>query len=121
VITARRFSYFARLGEFKVTVCLRCHRTIWPSSSFCYNCYSRTSFKKLDAYGVIEEVSVSLIGGSREAYGLVKIGDIRVIGSLPANATSGEVVKMVECGINEEGCFFCRFESIHNTLKCKKA
>jgi hypothetical protein len=74
----------------------------------------------MEAYGVIEEVSASLVGGSREVYGIVKIGDIRVIGCLSAAATPGDIVEMVKCGINEEGCFFCCFETVPTSHENQK-
>ena len=100
-----------------VTACVRCYKVIWPNSSFCSSCFSKTTFKKLDACGTIREVSVSLVGGRKEVYGVVEIRSIRVIGSLFADATPGGKVRMVECGINNEGCFFCRFESIISNNK----
>ena len=107
----KEFFEFAKAGEFRVSTCVQCYKVIWPNSSFCPACFSKTTFDKVDVYGTIEQVSVSLLGGRKEAYGVVDVGGIRVIGSLFANATPGGKVRMVECGINDEGCFFCRFES----------
>ncbi len=107
---ARGFHEFAKSGEFRVTVCVQCHKTIWPNSSFCSDCFSKTTFKKLDLPGTIKEVSLSFVGGRKEVYGLVQIGGISVIGSLFANAIPGGKVRMVDCGTREDGCFYCRFE-----------
>lgn len=98
-------------------MCVRCHKTIWPNSSFCCDCFSRTAFKKIDSDGIIEEVSVHLVGSRNEVYGVVEIGGIRVIGTLFANASPGGKVRIGECGITTDGCFFCRFESIDSNDK----
>ena len=98
-------------------MCVRCHKTKWPNASFCCDCFSRTTFKKIESYGIIEEVSVHLIGTRNEVYGVVEIRGIRVIGTLFANASPGDKVRIGECGITTDGCFFCRFESIDSNDK----
>lgn len=45
-------------------------------------------------------------------YGVVEIEGIRIIGTLFANASPGRKVRIVECGTRDDGCFFCRFQSI---------
>ena len=85
---------------------------MWPSASFCCECFSKTTFEKMDCCGTIKEMSLSFIGGRKEVYGIIEMGGIRVIGSLSQDAAPGGKVHMVECGIRDDGCFFCRFESI---------
>jgi hypothetical protein len=46
-------------------------------------------------------------------YGVVDIQGIKLIGSLSANTantTPGTKVRMVECGIRENGCLFYHFD-----------
>lgn len=98
-------------------MCVRCHKTIWPNSSFCCYCFSRTAFKKIDSHGIIKEVATRLVGTRKEVYGVVEISGIRVIGTLFANASPGGKVRIGKCGITTEGCFFCCFESLDSSDK----
>jgi hypothetical protein len=65
-------------------------------------------------------VSTRLLGETTEVYGVVEIEGIRVIGSLFANALPGGKVRIIECGIRDDGCFFCRFESVDSNDRVKK-
>lgn len=62
-------------------------------------------------------MSIRPVGSRNEVYGVVELGGIRVIGTLFVNASPGGKVRIEECGITTDGCFFCRFESIDSNDK----
>jgi uncharacterized OB-fold protein len=106
----KRFYDFIRKGEFRVAVCKQCRRKIWPPSEFCYYCFSATRLTKIKTTGRLIESTASHIYGKEDLYGLVDMKGIKLIGSLSTNVTNGMKVRMVECGIRENGCLFYRFD-----------
>ena len=108
----KKFHDFLRKGEFKVAVCTRCSKKVWPPTEFCCYCFSKTSFKKIEAIGTLIELSTSHIHGKDELFGVVDIEGIKLIGSLSSNLSSGMKVRMVRCGIRENGFAFYHFERL---------
>lgn len=107
----RNFYKYIRRGDFRVAVCKHCHKKMWPPSEFCCFCYYKTSLKKIETTGTIVEFTTSQIHGNENLYGIVDMQGIKLIGSLPVNVTLGMKVKMVECGIRENGCLFYHFDA----------
>jgi uncharacterized OB-fold protein len=107
----RRFYDFIRRGEFRVAVCKGCRRKIWPPSDFCCYCFSATRLTKIRTTGRLIEFTTSHIYGKEDLYGVVDMKGIKLIGSLSTKVTTGMKVRMVECGIRENGCLFYRFDA----------
>jgi uncharacterized protein len=105
------FHDFLRKGEFRVAICTRCSKKIWPPTKFCCYCFSKTRFKKMKAIGTVIEYTTSHVDGKEERFGVVDIEGIKLIGSLSSSLTTGMKVRMVECGIRENGFAFYHFES----------
>jgi uncharacterized OB-fold protein len=108
----KKFHDFLRKGEFRVAVCTRCSKKIWPPAEFCCFCFSKTSFKKIEGIGTLIEFTTSHIHGKEELFGIVDIEGIKLIGSLSSNLSIGMKVRMVECGIRENGSPFYHFERL---------
>jgi len=107
----KKFHDFLRKGEFRVAICTRCSRKIWPPTEFCCYCLSKARFKKIKGIGTLIECTTSHLHGNEELFGVIDIGGIRLIGSLSCNLSTGTKVRMVECGIRENGFAFYHFES----------
>jgi uncharacterized OB-fold protein len=107
----KKFHDFLRKGEFRVAICTRCSKKVWPPAEFCCYCFSKTHFKKIKGIGTLIEFTTSHLHGNEELFGVVDIEGIKLIGSLSSNLSTGMKVRMVECGIRENGFAFYRFES----------
>ncbi len=107
----RKFHDFIRRGEFRVAVCKRCRKKMWPPTEFCCYCFCTTSLKKIETTGTLIEFTTSHIYGKEDLYGVVDMEGIKLIGSLSANVTTGMKVRMVKCGIRENGCLFYHFDA----------
>jgi uncharacterized OB-fold protein len=66
----------------------------------------------MKAIGTVIELSTSHIHGKEELFGVVDIEGIKLIGSLSSNLSSGMKVRMVRCGIRENGFAFYHFERL---------
>jgi hypothetical protein len=51
-------------------------------------------------------------------YGVVDIQGIKLVGSLSANINPGTKVRMVECGIRENGSLFYHFDPCIRQSSC---
>ncbi len=108
----KKFHDFLRKGEFRLAICIGCNKKIWPPTEFCCDCFSKTSFKKIKPVGTLIESSTSHIRGKEELFGIVDMEGIKLIGSLSSDLTIGMRVRMVECGIRENGIAFYHFEPL---------
>jgi uncharacterized OB-fold protein len=107
----REFYDFIRRGEFRVPVCKHCRKKMWPPSGFCCDCFVTTSLEKIETTGTLMEVTTSHICGREDPYGVVDMRGIKLIGSLSGNVTPGMKVRMVKCGIRENGCPYYHFDT----------
>ena len=57
------------------------------------------------------EVTTSHICGREDLYGVVDMRGIKLLGSLSGDVTPGMKVRMVKCGIRENGCLYYHFNS----------
>ena len=99
-----------RKGEFRVPTCVSCGTVAWPASANCPQCLSPTQLKKSASTGTLLEFTRSHLAGKEGVFGLVEIGNIRLIGSfddLPL--AEGMKVKMTECGLLDDGRAYYRF------------
>jgi uncharacterized OB-fold protein len=98
-------------GEFRIPTCVSCHAIAWPPSANCPRCLSRTQLRKSASTGTLLEFSRSHVAGKEGVFGLVRMGDIRVIGSFDNRPlVEGMKVKMTECGLHDDGRAYYRFE-----------
>jgi len=106
----RRFYYFLRRHEFRVTVCKKCRQKIWPPSQNCFVCFSPTKLEKVVTTGFIKEITTSYTKGTAKLYGIVDMQGIKLVGSLAPDAYVGLKVQMTDCGIRENGSLFFNFD-----------
>ncbi|HET7149327.1 MAG TPA: hypothetical protein VFI73_12605 [Candidatus Nitrosopolaris sp.] len=106
----KKFYDFIKKGEFRVAVCENCSKKIWPPSEYCCDCFFATSLEKIETAGTLIECTSYNIDDSEELYGVVDIQGIKLIGSFSTNITPGTPVRMVDCGIRENGSPFYHFE-----------
>lgn len=106
----RKFYDFIRRGEFRVAVCKNCSKKIWPPSDFCCDCLFATRLEKIETTGTLIECTTSHIYDNEDLYGVVDMQGIKLIGTLSANISPGMKVRMVGCGILENGSPFYHFD-----------
>jgi len=106
----RKFYYFLRRHEFRVTVCKKCRQKIWPPSQHCFVCFSPTNLEKVVTTGFIKEITTSYTKGTAKLYGIVDMQGIKLVGSLSPDAYVGLKVQMTDCGIRENGSLFFNFD-----------
>jgi uncharacterized OB-fold protein len=93
-----------RNGEFKISVCTRCQKKIWPVSYFCSYCLSTTILTGTDTSGILMEYSRSFVKGKEGIFGIVNMGGVFVVGRIfGATIYEGMPVKMASCGVFENG------------------
>jgi uncharacterized OB-fold protein len=98
-------------GEFRIPTCVSCNAVAWPPSANCPRCFSATQLRKSAGTGTLLEFSRSHVAGKEGVFGLVRMGDIRIIGSFDSRPlTEGMKVKMTECGLHDDGTAYYRFE-----------
>jgi uncharacterized OB-fold protein len=98
-------------GEFRVPKCVSCNAVAWPPSANCPQCLSPTQLRKSASTGTLLEFSRSHVAGKEGVFGLVRMGDIRIIGSFDSGPLAeGMKVKMIECGVHDDGRAYYRFE-----------
>ena len=73
--------------------------------------FAQQDLKKIETTGTLIEFTTSHIYGKEDLYGVVDMEGIKLIGSLSANVTTGMKVRMVKCGIRENGCLFYHFDT----------
>ena len=108
----KKFHEFLRKGEFRISICISCSKKIWPPADFCCDCFSKTSFKKVKAIGTLIECTTSQIRDKEGLFGVIDMEGIKLIGSLSSNLAIGMKVRMVECGMRENGIAFYHFERL---------
>lgn len=87
---------------FKVPVCIRCRKKVWPPSSICPSCYSKTELKKIDRKGVLVEFATSHVRGHEGMFGIVEMDGFRLVGSFgKTKLVQGMQVRMVDCGVRD--------------------
>jgi uncharacterized OB-fold protein len=99
-----------RKGEFMLPVCTSCGSKAWPPSSYCPECRSKTSLKKIGRRGTLLEFSLSHVTGKEGVFGLVEISGIRLVGSFGDHKMKeGMKVRMTKCGLKSDGTAFYFF------------
>jgi len=106
----REFYNFISRGEFRVPVCKQCRKKMWPPSEFCCDCFFETSLEKIETTGTLIEFTTSHILGREDLYGVVDMRGIKLIASLSGKLTPGMKVRMVTCGIRDDGCLYYHFD-----------
>jgi uncharacterized OB-fold protein len=114
----RKFYDFIRRGEFRVPVCKQCRKKMWPPLEYCCDCFFTTRLEKFETTGTLIEFTTSNIYGREDLYGVVDMRGIKLIGSLSGNVTPGMKVRMVKCGIRENGCLYYHFDSCVTQSSC---
>lgn len=106
------FLDFIKKGEFRITVCLSCRKKIWPPSSFCSFCLSKTKFRKIKNAGILREYVYSYknLDYQETTFGIIDLSGILLIGSIcDVPVYRGMKVKMTSCGISPDGKVFYHF------------
>lgn len=96
-------------GKLCVSYCEKCLKFNWPVSPFCSTCSSKTELKPYPhSEGRIIELSIDKIGGNSDTFGLIQMGDVRLIGAVinPKSARAGGMVKLESCGVSSGKPFF---------------
>jgi uncharacterized OB-fold protein len=114
----KQFYDSIRRGEFRVPVCKHCRKKMWPPSEFCCDCFFTTCLEKIETTGTLIEFTTSHIHGKEDLYGVVDMKGIKLIGSLSGNVTRGMKVRMVKCGIRENGCLYYYFDLYVRQSSC---
>ena len=99
-----------RKGKFMIPTCISCGVVAWPPSANCPRCLSPTQLKKSASTGTLLEFTRSHLAGKEGVFGLVKMGDIRLIGSFDDQPLAeGMKVKMTKCGLLDDGTAYYLF------------
>lgn len=100
-----------KTGDFFIPVCKSCGKRAWPPATFCPVCLSQTTLKRIDRIGVVVEFASSHLKNIEGVFGVIDIDGIRLVGAIKAHKISlGMPVKLVTCGLNEEGSPYYDFE-----------
>jgi uncharacterized OB-fold protein len=106
------FNTMLRRGRFMIPTCVSCSEIAWPPSANCPRCLSPTQLKKSVTAGTLLEFTRSHVTGKEGVFGLVRMGDIRILGSFDNQPLAeGMTVKMTECGLLDDGTAYYRFVS----------
>jgi uncharacterized OB-fold protein len=106
----QEFINHLKKGKFLVPTCTSCGRRAWPPSHRCPYCLSKTSLKKIGTTGILLEFTSSHVKGKEGVFGLVKMSDIKLVGSFDTQQLKeGTRVKMTKCGIKPDGTAFYSF------------
>ena len=89
-------------GEFSVTYCHNCNVVIWPHSSFCNRCFSKTQLVRHTTCGTLLEYSSQ----NGILFCVCQLGDIHIMGRLLSQCKEGSPVRMSRCGMNDGVPFF---------------
>lgn len=104
------FHTMLRQGKFMMPTCVSCGEIAWPPSANCPRCLSATQLKKSVITGTLLEFTRSHVTGKEGVFGLVKMGDIRIVGSFDNRPLAeGMKVKMTGCGLLDDGTAYYRF------------
>ncbi len=87
-------------GRFIISYCDRCHRSVWPPSTYCNICHETTSWKQGNEHGQIIEYS------KKENYYfcLIQTNDgIRILGRITNSIEPkiGQNVQLEWCGFDK--------------------
>jgi uncharacterized OB-fold protein len=94
-------------GVFKVPVCTRCDKKVWPPSTTCPACYSKTALKKVGRKGVLVEFATSHVTGHEGTFGIVEMDGFRLVGSFDsADLEEGMKVRMGDCGVRDGAPYY---------------
>jgi uncharacterized OB-fold protein len=112
-ICIQEFFEYLKKSEFMLPVCTKCNCSAWPPSSYCPQCRSKISLKKIDTTGTLLEFSRSHVRGKEGVFGLVEISGIRLVGSFgDYELKVGMKVKMTSCGLQSDGTAFYLFAPV---------
>jgi uncharacterized OB-fold protein len=102
-------------GEFRITTCTSCAFKVWPPTSRCPRCLSKTSLKKIEMTGILLEFTRSHVKGSEGIYGIVEIDGIKLVGSFGStNVKEGMKVRMSKCELRPDGAASYSFEPVRS-------
>lgn len=104
-----------KTGEFRVPICKSCGRKAWPPAKLCPVCLSNTSLEKVESVGIVIEFAKSHVKNKEGSFGILDIDGIRLVGALKTDKiSSGMRMRMVECGISEDGSPFYDFAPLES-------
>jgi uncharacterized protein len=86
-------------GKFIVGQCIKCHKTSWPPSQYCGNCFGELKTRLVKEPGILLEWSAK----DSKTFGIVEFEkSIRVIGAISANSEYkyGQAMRIVSCGFD---------------------
>jgi uncharacterized OB-fold protein len=94
-------------------VCTSCKLKVWPPSSYCPQCLSKTSVQVIDTGGTLVHFTTSYLQGREGGYGIVEMSGIKLIGSFDTlEMKEGTKVKMVRCGVMPDGTPYYFFQPV---------
>jgi uncharacterized OB-fold protein len=102
-----------RKGKFLVPICNSCKTKVWPPSHYCPRCLSKASLQIIATSGTLLEFTNSYVKGMEGTFGLIEMSGIKLIGSFDtSDLREGLKVRMVSCGVKEDGTTFYFFKPI---------
>ena len=89
-------------GNFCIPKCTSCKKKVWSPSEFCNKCFGDVELEKWDGEGKIIEFSKK-----EEYFCLIEIEEtIRILAKIKQTPKIGQRVKILNCGITNDGYFF---------------
>ncbi|HYZ49653.1 MAG TPA: hypothetical protein VE593_02105 [Nitrososphaeraceae archaeon] len=111
-----------RVGDFRVSTCIRCRKKTWPPSKRCQHCLSSTRLQRITLTGRLVEFTTSRIKSCPSVFGIIQMDGIAVLGSIcDENPYHGMPVRMTDCGVTCSGSVYYNFERIDILPKNKAA
>ena len=90
-------------GRFCIPECKECKKIVWPPSETCSNCFGDVYLKNGQFEGKIIEFSRE----KEEYFCMVEFEQsLRIMATMSSMPQIGQVVKISECGIQDENYFF---------------
>jgi len=98
------FEYELKKGNFTISECKYCQKTVWPPSEFCNQCFREVSWRKGSIEGKIIEFSKQ----NTEYFCIVEIEEgIKIIGKTSTGIPNiGQYAKIEKCGMRDENYYF---------------
>jgi len=93
-----------RQGRFTVGECEKCHKTSWPPSEFCSNCFGNLKYRPPKEPGILLECSSK----DGTIFGIVKFEDsIKIIGTINGNVEQkpGQMMRVASCDFDKSPKF----------------
>ena len=90
-------------GIFSIPICRTCNRVSWPPAKFCSVCFGEISLKRGQFNGKI----ITYSSKGDDYFCMVEIeSGLRLLAKINHSPKIGQMVKIVNCGIRDDGYFF---------------